>query len=76
MIASATLFKKPVLSEINIIKTGIMHTYFGWWDGVHQANINKLIGDYVSDIGYGTAFQNCLVEIMKKNRGRFSVPNS
>jgi hypothetical protein len=42
-----------------------VHTYFGWWDGVHQANINKLIGDYISDIGYGTAFQNCLIEVQK-----------
>lgn len=68
------LILKAILTEK--VTSGIVHTYFGWWDGVHQANINKLIGDYVSDIGYGTAFQNCLVEIKKKNRGRFSVPNS
>jgi anaerobic selenocysteine-containing dehydrogenase len=43
----------------------IVHTYFGWWDGVHQANLNKLTGEYISDIGYGTAFHNCLVEIQK-----------
>jgi anaerobic selenocysteine-containing dehydrogenase len=48
------------------VTPGIVHTYFGWWDGVHQANINKLIGDYISDIGHGTAFQNCLVEIQKE----------
>lgn len=68
------LILKAILTEK--VTSGIVHTYFGWWDGVHQANINKLIGDYVSDIGYGTAFQNCLVEIKKKNRGRFSAPNS
>jgi len=58
-----SLILKAILTE----KTapGIVHTYFGWWDGVHRANINKLIGDYVSDIGYGTAFQNCLVEVRK-----------
>jgi len=44
---------------------GIVHTYFGWWDGAHQANLNKLTGEYISDIGYGTAFHNCLVEIQK-----------
>lgn len=69
-----SLILKAILTEK--VTSGIVYTYFGWWDGVHQANINKLIGDYVSDIGYGTAFQNCLVEIQKKNRGRFPVPNS
>ncbi len=43
----------------------IVHTYFGWWGGVHHANLNKLTGEYISDIGYGTAFHNCLVEIKK-----------
>jgi len=57
------LILKAILTEK--VTSGIVHTYFGWWDGVHQANINKLIGDYVSDIGYGTAFQNCLVEVQK-----------
>jgi anaerobic selenocysteine-containing dehydrogenase len=47
------------------VPPGIVHTYFGWWDGVHQANLNKLTGEYISDIGYGTAFHNCLVEIQK-----------
>lgn len=47
------------------IPPGIVHTCFGWWDGVHQANLNKLTGEYISDIGYGTAFHNCLVEIKK-----------
>ncbi|MGB6369485.1 MAG: molybdopterin dinucleotide binding domain-containing protein, partial [Atribacterota bacterium] len=58
-----SLILKAILTEK--VTPGIVHTYFGWWGGVHQANINKLIGDYVSDIGYGTAFQNCLVEIQK-----------
>ncbi|MBA7636786.1 Dimethyl sulfoxide reductase DmsA [subsurface metagenome] len=58
-----SLILKAILTEK--VSLGIVHTYFGWWGGVHQANINKLIGDYVSDIGYGTAFQNCLVEIKK-----------
>ena len=58
-----SLILKAILTEKVIPE--IVHTYFGWWGGVHQANINKLIGDYVSDIGYGTAFQNCLVEIQK-----------
>jgi len=57
------LVLKAILTEK--VTSGIVHTYFGWWGGVHQANINKLVGDYVSDIGYGTAFQNCLVEIQK-----------
>jgi len=47
------------------VPPGIVHTYFGWWDGAHQANLNKLTGEYISDIGYGTAFHNCLVEIQK-----------
>jgi anaerobic selenocysteine-containing dehydrogenase len=58
-----SLILKAILTEK--VTPGIVHTYFGWWDGVHQANINKLIGDYISDIGYGTAFHNCLVEIQK-----------
>jgi len=47
------------------VPPGIVHAYFGWWDGTHQVNINELIGDYISDIGHGTAFHNCLVEIQK-----------
>ncbi len=57
------------------VPPGTVYTYFGWWDGVHHANLNELTGEYISDIGYGTAFHNCLVEVQKKNRGRFSVPN-
>jgi anaerobic selenocysteine-containing dehydrogenase len=58
-----SLILKAVLTEK--IPRGVVHTYFGWWDGVHQANLNKLTGEYISDIGYGTAFHNCLVEIKK-----------
>ncbi len=58
-----SLILKAILTEK--VAQGIVHTYFGWWDGVHKVNINKLIGDYISDIGYGTAFHNCLVEIQK-----------
>ena len=57
------LILKAILTEK--IPSGIVHTCFGWWDGVHQANLNKLTGEYISDIGYGTAFHNCLVEIQK-----------
>ncbi len=61
-----SLILKAILTEK--VTPGIVHTYFGWWDGVHQTNINKLIGEYLSDIGYGTAFSNCLVEIQKKTK--------
>jgi anaerobic selenocysteine-containing dehydrogenase len=70
-----SIILKTIITEK--VPPGIVHTYFGWWDGVHQANLNKLTGEYISDIGYGTAFHNCLVEIQKKNgeknRRRFSV---
>jgi len=58
-----SLILKAILTEK--APTGIVHTYFGWWDGVHQANLNKLTGEYMSDIGFGTAFHNCLVEVKK-----------
>jgi anaerobic selenocysteine-containing dehydrogenase len=58
-----SLILKAILTKK--VTPGIVHIFFGWWDGVHQANINKLIRDYISDIGYGTAFHNCLVEIQK-----------
>ncbi|MBA7541648.1 Dimethyl sulfoxide reductase DmsA [subsurface metagenome] len=58
-----SLILKAILTKK--VTPGIAHIFFGWWDGVHQANINKLIRDYISDIGYGTAFHNCLVEIQK-----------
>ncbi|HAJ32265.1 MAG TPA: hypothetical protein DCK79_02685 [Candidatus Atribacteria bacterium] len=57
------LILRAILTEK--VPSGIVYTYFGWWDGVHQANLNKLTGEYISDIGYGTAFHNCLVEIKK-----------
>jgi len=58
-----SLILKAILTEK--VTPGIVHTYFCWWDGVHQVNLNKLTGEYISDIGYGTAFHNCLVEIQK-----------
>ena len=59
-----SLILKAILTEK--VTPGIVHTYFGWWDRVHQANLNKLTGEYISDIGYGTAFHNCLVEVQKE----------
>jgi len=67
-----SLILKAILTEKVI--SGIVHAYFGWWDGVHQVNINELIGDYISDIGHGTAFHDCLVEIQKVKRNRESSP--
>ena len=58
-----SLILKAILTEK--VPSGIVHIYFGWWDGVHHANLNKLTGEYISDIGYGTAFHNCLVEVQK-----------
>ena len=58
-----SLILKAVLTKK--VPPGIVHSYFGWWDGVHQANLNKLTGEYISDIGYGTAFHDCLVEIQR-----------
>jgi len=58
-----SLILKAILTEK--VTPGIVHTYFGWWGGAHQVNINELIGDYISDIGHGTAFHDCLVEIQK-----------
>ncbi len=58
-----SLILKATLTEK--VPPGIVHTYFGWWNGIHQANLNKLTGEYISDMGYGTAFHNCLVEVQK-----------
>jgi len=58
-----SLILKAILTKK--VPSGIVHTYFGWWDGVHMASLNKLTGEYISDIGYGTAFHNCLVEIQR-----------
>jgi len=67
-----SLILKAILTKK--VPPGIVHAYFGWWDGVHMANLNKLTGEYISDIGYGTAFHNCLVEVQKRNRKPSSVP--
>ncbi len=58
-----SLILKTILTEK--IFQGIVHIYFGWWDTIHKVSINKLIGDYESDIGNGTAFHSCLVEVQK-----------
>jgi anaerobic selenocysteine-containing dehydrogenase len=58
-----SLILKAILAEK--APPGIVYTHFGWWDIVHHANLNKLTGEYISDIGYGTAFHNCLVEVQK-----------
>ena len=44
---------------------GIVRVNFGWWNIVHKVNVNMLTGEYESDIGNGTAFHNCLVEMKK-----------
>jgi len=58
-----SLILKAILTEKAF--QGMVHLYFGWWDTIHKVSINKLIGDYESDIGNGTAFHNCLVEVQK-----------
>jgi len=45
------------------VPPGIVHLRFGWWEGRQQVSVNKLTGEYISEIGYGAAFHNCLVEI-------------
>jgi anaerobic selenocysteine-containing dehydrogenase len=47
------------------VPKGIVHVCFGWWNSIHKVNVNLLIGEYVSDIGHGAAFHNCLVDIQK-----------
>ena len=47
------------------IPEGIVLLNFGWWNIVHNVNVNMLTGEYESDIGNGTAFHNCLVEVKK-----------
>ncbi len=54
----------------NRIPPGIVHLPFGWWEGKQQVSINKLTGEYISDIGYGTAFHNCMVQIEKEMKNR------
>jgi len=58
-----SLILKAILSKK--VTPGIVHTYFGWWGGVHHTNLNELTGEFISDIGFGTAFHSCLVEIEK-----------
>ena len=67
-----SLILKAILTEK--VTPGIVHSYFGWWDRVHQANLNKLTGEYISDIGYGTAFHNCLVEVQKEKKEQRTSP--
>ncbi|GAB4114224.1 MAG: molybdopterin oxidoreductase family protein [Candidatus Caldatribacteriota bacterium] len=53
------------------VPPGIVHLPFGWWEGKQQVSVNKLTGEYLSDIGYGTAFHNCLVQIRKEGGDSF-----
>ena len=57
--------------EINVlcqvgedVLKGCVHLYEGWGDDYH-ASINKLTIGRITDIGHGTAFHNCLVEVKK-----------
>lgn len=67
-----SLILKAILTKK--VPPGIVHTYFGWWDGAHHISLNKLTGEYVSDIGYGTAFHNCLVEVQKEKKEQRTSP--
>ena len=44
------------------MRQGVVNVYEGWWfkDG---APVNKLSNDGVTDMGFGTAFHNCMVEV-------------
>lgn len=44
------------------IKEGMIALSFGW-DESYKASINKLTQSVPSDMGHGTAFHNCLVEV-------------
>jgi len=44
---------------------GIVHIRFARLNSIHKVNVNLLLAEYVSDIGQGTAFHNCLVYIQK-----------
>jgi len=57
--------------EINVlcqvgedVLKGCLHLYEGWGDDYH-ASINRLTIGRITDIGDGTAFHNCLVEVKK-----------
>jgi len=56
------ILKAKVSSKI---PEGVMWINFGWWNTVHKVNVNMLTGEHESDIGNGTAFHNCLVDIQK-----------
>jgi len=47
------------------VKKGEIRICFGWWKGVHKVNVNILTPDYISDIGYGATYNNCLVEVQR-----------
>jgi len=69
----SNLILKAALTEK--VPRGITYIDFGWWDSVHHISINKLTGDYESDIGNGAAFHNCLVEIQKSTGNRALLSN-
>lgn len=54
-----------IVAEVgDIIKSGTAHVYEGWGEA-YKASVNKLILGRKTDIGNGTAFHDCLVEISK-----------
>ena len=53
------------------VPLGFVHAFFGSWGD--EANVNKLTADRLTDIGYGAAFHDCLVEVEKYfNNGKNS----
>lgn len=50
----------------NAAKSGLIHIYEGWGDK-YKASVNKLTSARVTDIGNGTSFHDCLVEVKKYN---------
>ncbi len=56
------IFLKAVVGDM--IRRGNVNTFEGWYDKT-GASVNKLTEDRATDIGFGAAFHNCLVEIEK-----------
>ena len=48
----------------SFIKKGMVNIFEGWWNRT-GAGVNILNEDRDTDIGYGTAYHNCLVEVRK-----------
>lgn len=54
-----------IVKKTDSIRPGVLHLFFGAWDEETGSTVNRLTAGGMTDIGWGTAFHNCGVNMRR-----------